>query len=62
MVLQGVTSNYDTDIFSPLNKGTRIICDVKYGDTKKSDIAFRVIVDHLRAVVFFYCRWSAAFQ
>jgi len=52
MVLQGVKSNYDTDIFTPLIKDLENICDVKYGDTKKSDIAFRVIVDHLRAVVF----------
>ena len=55
MVLQGFTSNYDTDVFSPLVKELENICDVKYGDTKKSDIAFRVIVDHLRAVSFCYC-------
>ena len=52
MVLQGVKSNYDTDVFSPLIKDLENICDVKYGNSTKSDIAFRVIVDHLRAVVF----------
>jgi len=52
MVLQGVKSNYDTDVFTPLINELENICDVKYGDSKKSDIAFRVIVDHLRAVVF----------
>ena len=52
MVLQGVKSNYDTDVFSPIIKDLENICNVKYGHSLKSDIAFRVIVDHLRAVVF----------
>ena len=52
MVLQGVKSNYDTDVFSPLIKGLENISNVKYSTSSKTDIAFRVIVDHLRAVVF----------
>ena len=52
MVLQGVKSNYDTDVFSPLIKELEKISNVKYGYSSKTDIAFRVIVDHLRAVVF----------
>ncbi len=52
MVLQGVKSNYDTDVFSPLIKELENISNVKYSSSSKTDIAFRVIVDHLRAVVF----------
>jgi len=52
MVLQGVKSNYDTDVFSPLIKELENISNVKYSTSLKTDIAFRVIVDHLRAVVF----------
>ena len=52
MVLQGVTSNYDTDIFQ--NTITKIseLSGIKYGENQKSDIAMRVIADHLRAVAF----------
>ena len=52
MVLQGVKSNYDTDVFTPLIKELENISNVKYSTSSKTDIAFRVIVDHLRAVVF----------
>ncbi len=52
MVLQGVKSNYDTDVFSPLIKKLENISNVRYSSSSKTDIAFRVIVDHLRAVVF----------
>ncbi len=56
MVLQGVKSSYDTDIFAPLIAEVERITGKKYGGSydrsKKSDIAFRVIVDHLRAVCF----------
>ena len=52
MVLQGKTSNYDTDIFQPLIHKLEKISDKKYGDSTTTDIAFRVVVDHLRAVSF----------
>ena len=52
MVLQKVKSNYDTDIFKPLINEIELITNIKYGINKKNDIAFRVIVDHLRAVSF----------
>ncbi|HUH34984.1 MAG TPA: alanine--tRNA ligase [Moheibacter sp.] len=52
MVLQGKTSNYDTDIFYPLIQELEKICGKKYGENEADDIAFRVIVDHLRAVSF----------
>ncbi len=52
MVLQGKTSNYDTDVFQPLIQKLEEISGVKYGTVEKTDIAIRVVVDHLRAVSF----------
>ena len=52
MVLQGVTSNYDTDIFQPIISKIERISSFEYGKEKKSDIAMRVIADHLRAISF----------
>ena len=55
MVLQNVKSNYDTDVFTPLIKKLESVSNSKYGSSNDIDIAFRVIVDHLRAVVFSIC-------
>ena len=52
MVLQGVKSNYDTDVFKPLISKLESVSNKSYGKDKKTDIAIRVIVDHLRAVSF----------
>ncbi|WP_395090901.1 alanine--tRNA ligase [Vaginella massiliensis] len=52
MVLQGKTSNYDTDVFQPIIHKLEEISGVKYGASEKTDIAIRVVVDHLRAVAF----------
>ncbi|MGB6084067.1 alanine--tRNA ligase [Moheibacter sp.] len=52
MVLQGKTSNYDTDVFRPLIDDLERISGKKYGVDFTSDVAFRVVVDHLRAVSF----------
>ena len=52
MVLQKKTSTYDTDIFFNLIKEVSRISKVNYGDNDKTDIAIRVIVDHIRAIVF----------
>ncbi len=51
-VLQDETSNYDTDIFMPLIKKLEDISDKTYGSDKQTDIAFRVIADHIRAISF----------
>lgn len=51
MVLQGKRSNYDTDIFMPMIHSLEKLSGKKYGFSEtKQDIAFRVIVDHIRAV------------
>ena len=52
MVLQGVQSNYDTDIFKPLIREIETITDSDYGKNEEVDIAIRVISDHIRAVAF----------
>ncbi len=52
MAIQGKTSNYDTDIFQPLINFVGSKAGVNYGDNKETDIALRVIVDHVRAVTF----------
>ena len=52
MVLQGKKSNYDSDIFQPVIADISSVCARKYGDDVKSDIAMRVVADHLRAVSF----------
>jgi alanyl-tRNA synthetase len=52
MVLQGVQSNYDTDIFTPIIREIETITNTKYGAHKEQDIATRVIADHVRAVAF----------
>ncbi len=51
-VLQGKKSNYDTDLFRPLIKELEIISGKKYGEKEQTDIAFRVVADHVRAVAF----------
>ncbi len=56
MVLQNTQSNYDTDVFTPLIKKIESITGTTYGNPEASgeetDIAIRVIADHLRAVSF----------
>jgi len=52
MVLQGKQSNYDTDIFTPIIGEISKLSGIPYGASPKSDIAMRVIADHLRAVAF----------
>ncbi len=52
MVVQGKTSNYDTDLFRPIIEALSGICKIRYGDSKKSDVAMRVVADHLRAISF----------
>lgn len=52
MVLQGVTSNYDTDVFTPIIREIETIANTEYGKDEKIDIAIRVISDHVRAVAF----------
>jgi len=51
-VLQKKSSNYDTDIFQPIINLVSDKSKIKYGTNEKSDIAMRVIADHIRAISF----------
>ncbi|WP_027138639.1 alanine--tRNA ligase [Gaetbulibacter saemankumensis] len=52
MVLQGVQSNYDTDVFTPIIREIETITNTEYGKDETVDVAIRVISDHVRAVAF----------
>ncbi len=52
MVKQGVQSNYDTDIFQPMIQQLAALANKKYGQSEETDIALRVIADHIRAIAF----------
>lgn len=55
MAIQKKTSNYDTDVFSPLINFIADAAKVKYKQDEKTDIALRVMSDHIRAVSFAIC-------
>ncbi|WP_404355594.1 alanine--tRNA ligase [Cytobacillus firmus] len=51
-VVQNVPTNFDTDLFMPIIRGTEEISGRKYGASKETDVAFKVIADHIRTVAF----------
>ncbi|MDI6784299.1 MAG: alanine--tRNA ligase, partial [bacterium] len=51
-IVQGMQSNFDTDILRPLINYVYEFTDIRYGSNPKSDISFRVIADHSRAITF----------
>ena len=52
MAIQQKKSNYDTDLFAPLIAKASEMTGVRYGEQRETDIAIRVIVDHIRAISF----------
>ena len=52
MVLQGKTSNYDTDVFSGMIAKIEELSGHKYHESGKTEVAMRVIADHIRAIAF----------
>ncbi len=50
--LQGKQSNYDTDVFQPIIKTISALTGLNYGDSEKTDIAMRVVADHIRTIAF----------
>ena len=50
--LQGKTSNYDTDVFQPIIKVIGDLSGKKYGNDEKTDVAMRVVADHIRTIAF----------
>ena len=51
-VVQNVATNFDTDLFMPIIHAVEQFTDVKYGANKETDVAFKVIADHIRTVTF----------
>ncbi|WP_026841612.1 alanine--tRNA ligase [Citrifermentans bremense] len=54
-VMQGVTSNYDTDLLQGIIRHIEQVSGKKYRDDEKDDVSMRVIADHARAVTFLIC-------
>ncbi|MEG1949150.1 MAG: alanine--tRNA ligase [Odoribacter sp.] len=52
MAVQGKTSNYDTDVFTPIIDRIAGLSRLKYGESHEADVAMRVIADHLRTISF----------
>ena len=50
--IQGKNSNYDTDVFQPMIKEIERLSEMTYGNNEQTDVAMRVIADHIRAVSF----------
>ncbi|MBA4543486.1 MULTISPECIES: alanine--tRNA ligase [Thermoactinomyces] len=51
-VMQNVPTNYDTDLFRPIIQATCEKAGVRYGADRETDIALKVIADHIRTIVF----------
>ncbi|MBF0713981.1 alanine--tRNA ligase [Gemella sp. GH3] len=51
-VIQDVPTNFDTDLFIPIIRKIEDISNEKYGTELEKDVAFKVIADHIRTVVF----------
>ena len=51
-ILQGVRSNYETDLFKPIFNEIETFCRIPFGKETRSDISMRVIADHSRACTF----------
>ncbi len=52
MALQGKKSNYDTDVFQPLIKTIGTLAGKEYGKDHDTDVAMRVVADHVRTIAF----------
>ena len=59
-IMQGVQSNYDTDLLRPIIAAVEELAEKPYGSVKPDDVSMRVIADHMRASVFLLVRWGAA--
>ena len=54
-VLQGVPTNYETDLFIPIIETVEILSGKKKTDSKESEVAMKVIADHSRSAAFLIC-------
>ncbi|NWF76660.1 MAG: alanine--tRNA ligase [Nitrospirae bacterium] len=51
-IMQGKSTNYDTDLFQPIIKDISSLSNISYGNSIVTDTSLRVIADHIRAIVF----------
>src|SRR5699024_5692774 len=51
-IVQDVPTNFETDLFLPIIRQIETFANVKYGEAKETDTAFKVIADHIRTVAF----------
>ncbi|MCM2265069.1 MAG: alanine--tRNA ligase [Desulfuromonadales bacterium] len=54
-VMQGMTSNYDTDLLQGIIRFVEKLSGKRYRDNDKDDVSMRVIADHIRAITFLIC-------
>ena len=54
-IMQGVQSNYDTDLLRPIIAAVEELAEKPYGSVTPDDVSMRVIADHMRASVFLLC-------
>ena len=52
VAMQGKKSNYDTDVFQPMLQRIGQICGTQYGQKQETDVAMRVVADHIRTISF----------
>lgn len=50
--IQGKQSNYDTDVFQPMLNAIGKLAGCRYGEKEDTDVAMRVIADHIRTIAF----------
>ncbi len=50
--IQGKHSNYDTDVFQPIIRAIGDLSGMRYGEKEDTDVAMRVVADHLRTIAF----------
>ncbi len=50
--IQGKQSNYDTDVFQPIIRAIGDLSGYRYGEKEETDVAMRVVADHLRTIAF----------
>jgi alanyl-tRNA synthetase len=51
-IIQGVETNFDTDLFIPIIEKVESFTQVRYGEKQETDTAFKIIADHIRTVAF----------
>ncbi|MHC5267768.1 alanine--tRNA ligase [Enterococcus sp. LJL98] len=51
-IVQNAPTNFETDLFMPIIQAVEALSQVKYGDSPATDVSFKVIADHIRALSF----------